>query len=388
MEATPLRSIPLRLIAALVFLSAGAPLSAQSIPDTAAAKIDAVVAAEQARQKIPGLAIAVAFKDTLIYSKAYGSANLEHAVATKPSTAFRTASIAKPLTATAVMVLVEAGKLNLDAPIRTYCQAWPEKHPVITARQLLGHLAGVRHYVKRGESSGKAHFFSIGDSLALFKDDALLHEPGSKYSYTTYGFSVLGCAIEGASGTTYETFMRDRVFAPAGMTRTRFDRVYEIIPDRAAGYQVLTKEVVATLPPAMRDIAKPGEVYNADLHDTSMKVPGGGFVSTAEDLVKFGIALNTGRVLAKPTVEQMWTEQKTADGKGIGYGLGFGVFPAEEGIRRMSHGGNQAGASSFLVILPEIGVTYAIMTNLEDGELGTISRGIANAMRAAFMGKQ
>jgi CubicO group peptidase (beta-lactamase class C family) len=199
---------------------------------------------------------------------------------------------------------------------------------------------------------------------------------------------VLGCAIEGASGTTFEKFMRERVFAPAGMTRTRLDRIYEIIPDRSAGYQVLTKEVVETLPPAIREIAKAGEVYNADLHDTSMKIAGGGLVSTAEDLVRFGIALNTGRLLQKATVEQMWTEQKTTDGKGTGYGFGFGVFPAQEGIRRLSHGGNQAGASSFLVILPEIGVTYAIMTNLEDGELGTISRGIANAMRAAFMEKQ
>jgi serine beta-lactamase-like protein LACTB len=372
----------------VVLVGAGAALTAQSIPDSAAAKIDAVVAAEQARQKIPGLSIAVAFKNTLIYSKAYGSANLEHGIATKPSTAFRTASVAKPLTATGVMALVETGKIDLDAPIRTYCPAWPEKHPVITPRQLLGHLAGVRHYARRGESSGKTHYFSIGDSLALFKDDALLHAPGSKHFYTTYGYSLLGCAIEGASGTTFETFMRDRVFTPAGMTRTRLDRIYEIIPDRSSGYQVLTKEVVDTLPPAMRDIAKAGEVYNADLHDTSMKVAGGGFVSTAEDLVRFGIALNSGRLLRKETVEQIWTEQKTSDGKGTGYGFGFGVFPAQEGIRRLSHSGNQAGASSFLVMLPEIGVTYAIMTNLEDGELGTISRGIANALRDAFMGKK
>lgn len=352
------------------------------------ARIDSVVAAEQARQKIPGISIAAAFQNKLIYSKAYGSANLEHGAPVKTSTAFRTASVAKPITASAVMTLVEAGKLDLDAPIRTYCAAWPETHPPVTARQVLGHLAGIRHYAKPGESSGKNHYFTLAESLALFVNDPLLHEPGAKYLYSTYGYSVLGCAIEGASGASYEQFLRQHLFARAGMTRTRLDRVYEIIPDRAAGYQVLTEAAFKQLPPAVRLFAKPGEVYNAVLHDTSMKVPGGGLVSTAEDLVRFGIALNTATLLKKASVEQMWTEQTTADGKGTGYGMGFGVFPAQDGIRRLSHSGNQAGAASFLVILPEVGVTYAIMTNLEDAELGTISRGIANALRDTFLQKQ
>ena len=139
---------------------------------------------------------------------------------------------------------------------------------------------------------------------------------------------------------------------------------------------------------SVRGFAQVGAVYNADLHDTSMKVAGGGFVSTAEDLVRFGVALNTGSLLKKESVERMWTEQQTPDGKGTGYGLGFGVTPAQEGIRRLSHSGNQAGAASLMVILPEVGVTYAVMSNREDAELGPLSRGIANALRATFMGKQ
>jgi CubicO group peptidase (beta-lactamase class C family) len=182
--------------------------------------------------------------------------------------------------------------------------------------------------------------------------------------------------------------MRDRVFTKAGMTGTRLDRIYEIIPDRARGYQVLTQAVFDSLPPAVRTFAKAGEVYNADLHDTSMKVPGGGLVSTAEDLVRFGIALNTGKLLGTPSLETMWTMQKTSDGKDTGYGLGWGVQPPQDGIRKLSHSGNQAGASSLLVILPEVGVTYAIMTNLEDAELGTLSRGIANTLRDTLMPKK
>ena len=119
----------------------------------------------------------------------------------KGTTAFRTASVAKPMTATAVMTLAEAGKIDIDAPVRNYCPAWPAKHPAITTRQVLGHLAGIRHYGKPGESAGKTHYFVLGDSLALFKDDPLLHEPGTKYLYSTYGYTLLGCVIEGAAGS-------------------------------------------------------------------------------------------------------------------------------------------------------------------------------------------
>ena len=373
------------IVALSLTLMSGLFAQSSGLPAPAAGRIDQIVAAEQARQKIPGVSIAVAFQNRMVYSKAYGIADLEHNVTTKGTTAFRTASVAKPLTATGAMMLVQAGRMKLDAPVRTYCAAWPEKQPAITVRQVMAHLAGIRHYGKPGESAGKAHYFVLQDSLALFKDDPLLHEPGSKYLYSTYGYNLVGCAIEGASGTTYEQYMKDAVFAPAGMTRTRLDRVYEIVPDRARGYQVLTKEMFDRLPPAIRSFARVGEVYNADLHDTSMKVPGGGLLSTAEDLVRFGIALNTGKLLDNAHVEEMWTEQKTSDGKGTGYGLGFGVFPAKDGVRRLSHSGNQAGASSFLVVLPEVGVTYAIMTNLEDGELGTISRGIADTLRDTFI---
>jgi CubicO group peptidase (beta-lactamase class C family) len=236
-------------------------LSAQSppaLPADAIARIDGIVAAEMARQKIPGLSIAVAFDDRLIHTKAHGTADLEHGVAVKPTTAFRTASVAKPLTATAVMDLVERGAIDLDTPARTYCAAWPATHPTVTLRQVLGHLAGIRHYTKSGESTGKAHYFSLEDSLALFKNDAFLHEPGTKYLYSTYGFSLAGCAIEGASGKSFEAFMRERVFARAGMSRTRLDRVYELIPDRARGYQVLTQEAFDSLPAPVRTFATVG----------------------------------------------------------------------------------------------------------------------------------
>jgi CubicO group peptidase (beta-lactamase class C family) len=371
--------------ASIALVSAQAPAS---LPAHAAAQIEKLVAAEQARQKIPGVSIAIAFRNQPIYAKGFGLADVEHGVPVKTTTAFRTASIAKPFTAVAAMTLVEAGRLDLDAPVRTHCAAWPERHPPITTRQTLAHLSGIRHYAKPGEAAGKSHYFTIQDALALFKEDALLHAPGSTYHYSTYAYSVAGCVIEGVSGEPFEAFVRGRVLQPAGMTRTRVDRVYEIVPDRARGYQVLGQKEYESLPAAARSFAKAGELYNADLHDTSMKIPGGGFLSTAEDLVRFGIALNTGTLLKKDTVERMWTAQRTSDGKPTQYGLGFNVAPAQEGVRRISHGGNQAGAASLLVILPEVGVSYGIMTNRESADLGPISRGIATTLRETYLPRQ
>ena len=224
-------------------------------------------------------------------------------------------------------------------------------------------------------------------SVASFKNDPLLHEPGTKHFYSTHGYSVLGCVIEGASTMPYEDYMRNWVFTPADMTRTRLDRHYDIVPDRASGYQVLSEEAFKSLPPAAQRIAKVGAPYNADLHDTSMKVPGGGLLSTAEDLARFGIALNTGLLLPKEFVEMMWVDQKTASGEATGYGLGWGVTPMQDGIRRLTHSGNQAGASSALHVVPELGVTIAIMTNLEDFRIAPFSRAITNVLREHTMKK-
>ena len=385
-----IRSVSTKMLfAALVLSLAAAPAGQQraALPAAAVAALDQLITAEQAKAHVPGLGVAIAWKNELVYSKGFGFADLESQLAASPRTAFRTASVAKPLTATGVMRLVEDGRLDLDAPIQKYCPAFPEKPWPVTARLLLGHQAGIRHYKKPGESAGTTHYFTISDSLALFKNDPLEFEPGTKYFYSTYGFSVLGCAIEGASGQPYEVFMRERVFTPAGMTRTRVDRLWEIIPERARGYQLLTEDVLKTLPKAVQLFAKPGEIYNGTLHDTSMKVPGGGLVSTAEDLTRFGIAFQTGRLVATKTVEQMWTEGKTKDGTPTGYGFGWGTTAPQDGIRRFTHSGNQVGAASVMHVLPEVGLTYAIMTNLEDTEMGPFSRGIAGILRTHLMPK-
>ena len=360
------------------------PAQTSSLSVAAIDEIDRYLETQRTQAKIPGWTIAIGHRGTVVYSKGSGFADLEHRVPAVPHTAFRTASIAKPMTATAVMTLVESGKIDLDRPVQAYCPAFPRKPWPLTTRQLLGHLSGIRHY-KPGESSGTQHHFTLESALELFKNDPLVHEPGTKYLYSTFAYNVLGCVIEGASTSSYESYLRDRVWMPSGMARTRLDRLWDIVPDRARGYQLLTDEGWKSLPPASRLIAKPGEIYNAPLHDTSMKIPGGGLLSTAEDLVRFGMATMSASLVKKETVELMWTEGKTRGGEATGYGLGWGVTPPQDGIRRISHGGNQVGASSGLLVFPEVALSYAIMTNLEDVEFPPITRGLAQILRKHLM---
>jgi len=373
-----------RFVSCIVFLLllAALPALAQqpaALPPDTAAKIEAAVQAELERQKIPGLSVAVAVDGELLFTKGFGFADLENSVPAKATTRFRTASIAKPQTAVAVMQLAEQGKLDLDAPIQKYCPAFPEKQWPVTARQVLGHLAGIRHYTRPGEASGTEHFFTLAESLRIFKDDPLLHEPRTRYFYSTYGFVLLGCAVEGASGMRFDAYMHQNVWSPAQMTSTRTDDQYQIIPERSRWYSWLGEQQYARLPEAARAQAQPNSVYNASLHDTSMKVPGGGLLSTSADLVRFALALLDARLVKPETRDRMWTRQKTSDGKDTNYGLGWGIGQMS-GVHIISHSGGQAGSACLLTILPEKKVVVAVMTNMDGAAPGRIVTAIVQIL--------
>ena len=314
-------------------------------------RIETLIQLEMAQGKIPGLSVAIVSGGEIRYAQGFGMADLENSVAATSTTVYRLGSMSKTITATAVMQLAEKGKLNLDRPVQEYCAAFPEKPWPISARQLLAHLGGVRDYNNQKfleEYFSTRHYNSITESLDIFKNDPLLQEPGTKYSYSTYGYNVLGCAIEGAAGVRYEDYLRDNILKPAGMTQTRVDDVSQIIANRGRGYG------------KTRD----GVVLNTGLADNSNKIPAGGLVSTVEDISRFAIALQDGKLLNSATLAQMWTLQKTRDGKPIPYALGWRVAE-RNGMREIFHGGAAAGFSTFLYLLPEKKIAVALMANLE-----------------------
>lgn len=332
-------------------------------------RIEAAIAAFKSQRSIPAMSVAIVKDNQIIFRRGYGLADLENKVPATADTVFRIASVTKSLTAVAAMQLAEQGRLDLDAPVQKYAPSFPTKSFPITTRQVLAHLSGIRGYT-RAEGERTNRYANLTDALEVFKNDALENEPGTKYTYTTFGYTLLGVVIEGASGMSYPEYLRERILKPAGMLHTQVDDVYAIIPNRARGY---TPRVYAQFN---------GDWRNPGLMDSSYKIPGGGFVSTAEDLARFAIAVNNQVLIKRATFEQMTKNQKTRDGQETGYGYGWYVGRREgrEVDGSVWHGGVQQGFTSDLWILPSKGFATAILTNLEGGgrlELATLANSLA-----------
>ena len=322
-----------------------------NLPAAPAAALEAAVLAALPRLGAPGLSIAIVRDRELRWSAGYGLADLENDVPATPLTVYRLASVAKPITATAVLQLAERGKLDLDAPIQRYVPGFPEKPWPITARQLLAHQSGIRNW-SREEFHNTRRFTSITESLEPFKDDGLLFEPGTRTQYTSLGFTLLGAAIEGAGGAPFMDQLRASVFQPAGMESARDDNVFAIVPHRARGY--------------FRH--GDGTLANAPLTDTSNRLPGGGLVANAEDVARFASAWQRGLLLKPETVQTALAPQKLRGGSVTGYGLGWAV--GRRVTRRWSrreayHVGGQPQVSSVIYMQPDAGVAVAILANLE-----------------------
>jgi serine beta-lactamase-like protein LACTB, mitochondrial len=340
------------------------PVLAQT-PTDVTSSVNTMVNKSMQAQQIPAMTVAIGESGKITYSGAFGTADLENSVAANKETLIRTGSIAKPISAVAAMTLVEAGKLDLDAPVQKYCAPFPLKQWPITTRQLLSHTSGIRHY-KENEIANTQHYQFMSDGFAIFANDPLLFEPGTKYSYSTYGYTVVGCVIEGASGQNFGNYVAQHVFKPAGMTHTFVDDAYEIVPHRARGYQKMDKKV-----------------KNAGLMDSSYKIPGGGFVTTAEDLVLFSQALMDGKIVKASTLDLMWTPAKLKDGSSTTYGLGFGVS-MPEGEKYVAHNGGQQGTSTAMVLLPGKHFSAAALANMDDVDPSEVIRGILDLYKLPY----
>lgn len=324
-------------------------------------EIDQIARAELEKQHIPAMTVAVGLNGKVFYSKGFGLADIENQVPANSETLIRTGSIAKPLTAAAAMTLVEAGKLDLDAPVQKYCPAFPEKQWPVTTRELLTHTSGIRHYKGDDEIAGTRHYANMTDGFAIFAADPLLFEPGTKFSYSTYAYTVVGCVIEGASSEHFFDYLREHVLTPAGMSHTFVDDVYAIVPHRARGYQF-----------------KKEQTQNAGLMDSSYKIPGGGLVSTAEDIVKFGMAMMYHKIVKAQTLASMWTptgKPQLQGGKPSTYGIGFGILTVD-GEQYVAHSGGQQGTSTNMEIIPGKRFVVAVFANSENCEPFAVVRAI------------
>ena len=308
---------------------------------------------------VVSMSAAIATRGELRWAGSYGWADIESRALASPSTRYRTGSVAKPITAIAMMRLVDRGLLDLDTPLGTSIAELPEESRRITPRQLAAHVSGIRHYALMEILSssvgfnGPKHYASVAEGLGTFIGDRLRFVPGTNFLYSTWGYSLLSRKLELAAGSTFPQLLQTLVFEPCAMQDTAIDGIAPM-KARASFYQ-----------------AESGSYSLADPMDTSNRIAGGGLVSTPSDLVRLANCAEKDSFLSSAARKTMWTPVVLADGQANeqNYALGWRIdtstrlFGKDEPTAIIHHGGQQEGGASFLVIAPTLGVSVAVMTN-------------------------
>lgn len=336
------------LFVALVFL-----LTACQQPNSKIKEAHDLIEKLRVESESIGWTATISMDGKILLSDGFGLGNYEQQVPVYPDrTKFRIGSVSKALTAAALGTLIEEQKIDLDAPIQQYLPFFPEKKYAFTTRQAAGHIAGIRHY--RGDETFSSKFYpTVKDGLEIFMNDTLLFEPGTKYSYSSYGFNLLSAIMEAAAGEEFLHLMQTRVFDPLDMNETMAEHMDSLIVYRAGYYDMSN-----------------GKVTNAPYVDNSYKWAGGGFISTSEDLVKFGNAMLDNTLLPEDIKLQLITSQRLTDGTVTGYGMGFFTGVNDFGRAYYGHSGGSIGGCSNLLIFPDKKLVLAVITNDTQAKVG------------------
>lgn len=301
------------------------------------------------RVRPPGVSVAVAIDGEIVWAEGFGLADVEQNVPVTRATKFRIGSTSKSFTAVAAILLSERGRLDLDAPIQRYVPSFPDKGYVITTRQLLLHRGGIRHYnEKERHEENQRRYSSVSEGLERFENDPLISVPGTETHYSSYGYNLVSAVVEGASGRDFLSFMRDQIFRPLGMQDTTADENEKIIPYRGRFYQINAD----------------GTYRNSRYADLSYKWGSGGFLSSSEDLVKFGSAFLKPGFVDRNSLDLMFVPKPTQEARGVGWSV------YEEGERAperiYTSDGSSVGGSSVVVIYPDQKVVISWVMNTDD----------------------
>ena len=330
-----------------------------------------IVRAGLTGQNLPGLSVAVGADGEIVWAEGFGWADLENRVPVAPETRFRIGTASTALTAAAVGLLLEKDRLKLDDVIQAYVPEFPEKQWPVTLRQLMGHVAGVRN---DGGDEGPllaARCERPVEALQHFAERPLLFEPGTQYRYSSYGWILVSAAVEAAANEPFFTFMRKQIFEPLGMDDTMADSATEPIPNRAIPYFPRFAADPNYGPDPMREI------------DYSCYAGSSAFLSTPSDLVRFGLGINSGRLLQPATVQLLQGPQRLTSGQETGYGLGWDletVALAGEHTLVVGHDGESLGGMvASLMTFREHGLVVSGMSNISYADTSAVASKIAQA---------
>jgi CubicO group peptidase (beta-lactamase class C family) len=331
---------------------------------TASAQSDAAVSdyvrAEMQRQHVPGIALMVAREGKVVRAEGFGLANVELQVPVKPETVFQSGSVGKQFTATAVMMLVEQGKIGLDDPLAKYFPNAPASWNEVTIRRLLSHTAGFTDYPEKFDFRKD---WTEDELLKMVEQIPLAYPPGTKWEYSNLGYLTLGLLIHRVTGEFYGDFLQERIFKPLDMKTTRIISEADIVANRAAGYR-LVKGVLKN------------QEWVAPMVNTTAD---GSLYFSVLDLVKWDAALYTDKLLKRSSLDLMWTPVKLKDGQPNKDGYGFGwVVGSRNGHRVVHHDGAWQGFKSAIGRYVDDRLTVVVLANLAEAEPGKIAEHIAD----------
>ena len=309
------------------------------------------------KKQIPGCAVMVRHRGEVVLSGGYGLANLEHGVRVTPQTVFQSGSMGKQFTAMAVMMLIEEGKLSLDDRISKHLTV-PSAWSGITVRHLLTHTSGLGDYP---EDFSLQKNYTEDELLKMIAAQPLGFAPGEKWNYSNLGYVTLGILIHKVSGDFYGELLLKRIFGPLGMKNTRIISEADIIPNRAAGYEL-----------------KGGALKNQEwVAPTVNTTADGSLYFTAEDIAKWDEALEAKRLLSPAGFEQMWTPVKLNDGSSAPYGFGWEIRKTDSGHPVLQHGGEWQGFATYIARYPDDRLTVATLCNRAGADAAYISKKVA-----------
>ena len=345
------------LLALLFGVSSGAA-QRPALPDT----VDRFIRAELARQRIPGMSVAVLRGDSVLLARGYGFANLEHRVPATDSTVYAVGSLSKQFTAAAIVLLSQQGRLRLDDPITRYLPEGSAVWSGVTVRHLLTHTSGI----PQDTTLDWRRDYSESE-LVRSAAQPLQFKPGELESYSSTGYELLGVIIHRVTGVFWGDFVHDQVFRPLNMRTARVNSDSDIVPNRAAGYSFVN------------DTLKNSEWVSPSINATA----GGGLSFTVRDLTQWAKGLNHAKVLGRAGLELSWKPVQLNNAGTYPYGLGWNLFE-QRGYRRIGHSGAWRGCHATVQRYPDFNLTVIVLLNLGQVNSEGIAVGIAGLVEPAL----
>jgi len=351
----------LGLISAIVALAANP--QEQRRPDvstkqTVAEKIEAMMTANYG-PLAPGAAVLIAKRGQILLSKGYGLANMEHGIKVTPTTVFRIASLTKILTAAAVLVQVDQGRIGLEDPISKYVSGIPWKSGVPSVRHLLGHTSGLHDYLDRPDNMQWVRKeYKVQELIDSFKDRAPDFPPGERNVYSNSGYILLGAILEKVTGQPYADAVRDLILRPLGMDNTFYDEELSIIPGRAAGYEPLRNK---------DDSLDWSKFRNVRYYTLSCLQASGGHLSTVEDLHRFYRGLADGKLISRDLLKRSLEPVRLNNGRTAGTSLAGWQIDKIDGRTAFMKGGALPGVCTWFLFIPDEDFCLILLSNRSAG---------------------